>query len=410
MPGVRPTRGRRRRRHDPPRPAEDERPQPAGAGGDPRRGRARPTERDDVRAVVVYGGEKVFAAGADVKEMAEHVATPTWSSAPAGLQSGVHRGRPDPQAGRRRGHRLRARRRLRARALRRRPDRRRQRHARPAGDPARHHPRRRRHPAAGPPGRPEPRQGPDLHRPLRQGRRGAAPSAWSTGSSPPSEVYDEAVAWAAQFSRRRVVRPAGRQGGRSTAASRSTSTPAWRSSASSSRPCSPPRTARIGMHSFVENGPGKAAVRGPLTQRRDRDCPQAAHDRGADRVAQSPDRRIRRRARAHRNAIQNADPGPGRARGVAASSASSPLFLALGALLVALARQRQPRQRPGEVRRSTCADARPRVVQPRQRHHRASPARTPTSKNALFNWGLARRRLPGRSAGSWPTRSPLSTR
>ncbi|MCW2867056.1 MAG: short chain enoyl-CoA hydratase [Marmoricola sp.] len=28
------------------------------------------TERDDVKAVVVYGGEKVFAAGADVKEMA----------------------------------------------------------------------------------------------------------------------------------------------------------------------------------------------------------------------------------------------------------------------------------------------------------------------------------------------------
>lgn len=29
------------------------------------------TERDDVRVVVVYGGEKVFAAGADVKEMAD---------------------------------------------------------------------------------------------------------------------------------------------------------------------------------------------------------------------------------------------------------------------------------------------------------------------------------------------------
>ena len=28
------------------------------------------TDRDDIRAVVVYGGEKVFAAGADVKEMA----------------------------------------------------------------------------------------------------------------------------------------------------------------------------------------------------------------------------------------------------------------------------------------------------------------------------------------------------
>jgi enoyl-CoA hydratase/carnithine racemase len=29
------------------------------------------SERDDVRAVIVYGGEKVFAAGADIKEMAE---------------------------------------------------------------------------------------------------------------------------------------------------------------------------------------------------------------------------------------------------------------------------------------------------------------------------------------------------
>src|SRR3712207_9407511 len=28
-------------------------------------------DRDDVRAVVLYGGERVFAAGADIKEMAE---------------------------------------------------------------------------------------------------------------------------------------------------------------------------------------------------------------------------------------------------------------------------------------------------------------------------------------------------
>lgn len=27
------------------------------------------TDRDDVRAVIIYGGEKVFAAGADIKEM-----------------------------------------------------------------------------------------------------------------------------------------------------------------------------------------------------------------------------------------------------------------------------------------------------------------------------------------------------
>src|SRR6476619_4193490 len=30
---------------------------------------AEATARDDVKAVVVYGGEKVFAAGADIKEM-----------------------------------------------------------------------------------------------------------------------------------------------------------------------------------------------------------------------------------------------------------------------------------------------------------------------------------------------------
>jgi enoyl-CoA hydratase/carnithine racemase len=32
---------------------------------------AEAAERDDVRAVIVYGGEKVFAAGADIKEMAD---------------------------------------------------------------------------------------------------------------------------------------------------------------------------------------------------------------------------------------------------------------------------------------------------------------------------------------------------
>ena len=32
---------------------------------------AEATERDDIRAVVVYGGPKVFAAGADIKEMAD---------------------------------------------------------------------------------------------------------------------------------------------------------------------------------------------------------------------------------------------------------------------------------------------------------------------------------------------------
>ena len=60
----------------------------------------------------------------------------------------VHGGGAHPEAGRRGDHRLRARRRLRAGAVRRLAGRRRGRQARPAGDPARHHPRRRRHPAA----------------------------------------------------------------------------------------------------------------------------------------------------------------------------------------------------------------------------------------------------------------------
>ncbi|NUR05777.1 MAG: enoyl-CoA hydratase/isomerase family protein [Nocardioidaceae bacterium] len=42
--------------------------------------------RDDVRAVVVYGGEKVFAAGADVKEMAD-MAYPDMVARSGGLQS-----------------------------------------------------------------------------------------------------------------------------------------------------------------------------------------------------------------------------------------------------------------------------------------------------------------------------------
>ena len=56
--------------HDPAGPAADERAERPGPGRD--RGGRRAGGRDDgVRAVVLYGGEKVFAAGADIKEMAE---------------------------------------------------------------------------------------------------------------------------------------------------------------------------------------------------------------------------------------------------------------------------------------------------------------------------------------------------
>ncbi len=43
-------------------------------------------EREDVRAVVVYGGEKVFAAGADIKEMAD-MSYPDMVRRSGGLQS-----------------------------------------------------------------------------------------------------------------------------------------------------------------------------------------------------------------------------------------------------------------------------------------------------------------------------------
>jgi enoyl-CoA hydratase/carnithine racemase len=86
-------------------------------------------ERRDVAAVVVYGGEKVFAAGADVKEMATMSYTDMVDHSVA-LQAGFTAVAPHPEADRRGDHRLRARRRLRARAVLRLPRLRRRRQAR----------------------------------------------------------------------------------------------------------------------------------------------------------------------------------------------------------------------------------------------------------------------------------------
>ena len=128
--------------------------------------------RADVRAVVVYGGEKVLAAGADVKEMAKM----SYADMAARVARGVGRLRRDghhPEAHRGRDHRLRARRRHGAGAGLRPAHRGRQRQARPARDPARRHPGRRRHPAARPADRPVAREGPHPHRADGGGRRGA---------------------------------------------------------------------------------------------------------------------------------------------------------------------------------------------------------------------------------------------
>ncbi|MGH6655058.1 MAG: enoyl-CoA hydratase/isomerase family protein [Actinocrinis sp.] len=45
-------------------------------------------ERDDIGAVIVYGGEKVFAAGADIKEMVD-MSYPDMADRSAGLQSAI---------------------------------------------------------------------------------------------------------------------------------------------------------------------------------------------------------------------------------------------------------------------------------------------------------------------------------
>jgi enoyl-CoA hydratase/carnithine racemase len=67
----------------------------------------------DVAAVIVYGGEKVFAAGADVKEMATMSYTDMVDHSVA-LQSGLHGDLADSEADGRGDHGLRAGRRLRA--------------------------------------------------------------------------------------------------------------------------------------------------------------------------------------------------------------------------------------------------------------------------------------------------------
>lgn len=47
------------------------------------------TSREDVRAVIIYGGEKVFAAGADIKEMADMSATDMALKERNGLQAAM---------------------------------------------------------------------------------------------------------------------------------------------------------------------------------------------------------------------------------------------------------------------------------------------------------------------------------
>ena len=153
--------------------------------------------RDDVRAVVIYGGPRSFAAGADVKEMA--AMTPRRHGRARGADAGsVHRGCADSEARRCCDHRLRARRRLRAGAGRRRAFLRGRREAGAAGNAARCHSWGRRHAAARATDRAGARKGTGFHRPHGRRRRGVANRPRRQGATV-EQVYEAAIEWAGQF-------------------------------------------------------------------------------------------------------------------------------------------------------------------------------------------------------------------
>ena len=157
---------------------------------------------DAVKAVVVLGGEKAFAAGADITEFGDQAAAKRIGTRVPGR---VRRDRRDPAAGDRGGERLRARRRPGAGDELRPADRGGEGAGRPARDPARHHPRGRRHATPAPARRSGAGQGAGLERAPGAGRRGAGDRVSSTGSCRADELEEQALAWAAELASGAVV-------------------------------------------------------------------------------------------------------------------------------------------------------------------------------------------------------------
>ena len=128
-----------------------------------------------VRAVVLYGGPKVFAAGAGHQGDVGPQLRPRWRRTRSGSRPASPRSRRYPSRWSPRSPVTRSAAAWNLRCARTsgwRPGR----PGGPAGDPARRHPRRGRHAAAAPAGRPGPGQGHHLHRPVR--RRGGGAGHW----------------------------------------------------------------------------------------------------------------------------------------------------------------------------------------------------------------------------------------
>ena len=223
---------------------------------------AEAAERDDVRAVVVYGGERVFAAGADIKEMADMSYTDMVERS-GGLQSAFTAVAriPKPVVAAVTGYALGGGCELALCA-----------DIRIAADDA----------TLGQPEillgiipgaggtqrltrlvGPVEGQGHHLHRPLREGRRGAARSGSSTGSSPADRgLRRGASRWAAAVHRRPrpyALRAAKESIDRGIEVDLDTGLEIERVQFAA---LFATEDRSIGMRSFVENGPGKAEFLG----------------------------------------------------------------------------------------------------------------------------------------------------